>query len=442
MTRAETVAEERKNMAAFVAWAEHNKCVVQISYPRSGREWLYHLIEEITDKPTMRIFDTPKRQYEDYAYFYWHGHHYKEIMTTQAMRTIRFIQLVRDPRDCMISDAYRRVTADIDARMSRKVVLAARELLLDPERGYSIRMNTFGGRLFQYERLCLSPIAELQSILDWIEAEVRVPIDLAVKNNTRRKTNIIGENGKVEVHTTEKLFRTGIERYQNYCLKWKADPLFTDEDNEKICYILQNVLPGLGYTKDGHDLNKLELGLSTAGKWAIGKTLLAVIKELLPKGAKFLELGSGSGTAELAKFLKMTSIEHYSGWVDLYDSEYIHAPLVDGWYNVSKIREKLEKTHRYKGILIDGPNGSENRARFIEHMELFDMSGWIFFDDIHRKPEYETYIAMCNALKRNCGEYTDSDNKAFGVITPFGEKTRLEKVVRELNLVNYKPTEH
>jgi len=442
MTREERVkitATERRNMSEFVAWAQLNECVVQISYPRSGREWLYRLIEEITGKPTMRIFDTSTRPYEDYAYFYWHGHHYKNYMTTKAMKNIRFMQLVRDPRDCVISDAYRRVTVDADARMSRQVVLDAMELLLDPERGYANRINTFGGLVFQYERLCLSPIVELQAILDHIEAEIRVPMDLAVKNNSHLKTVTVGNSGVVEVHTQSKHFRTGIERYQNCCLKWKRDPLFTEADNMATYPVIEHILSDMGYTKEGHDLERLEVGLSTAGVWAIGNTLLKLIQILIPKGSKFLELGSGFGTGELAKFLKMTSIEHYSGWIDLYDSKYIHAPLVNGWYDTKKIREKLGGTFGYRGILIDGPSGSDKRAKFPDHMEMFDLTQWVFFDDIHRKPEYKAYMKINDILKRSNAEYKDQTGKAFGVIAPYGHKATLQKAAKELGLVSYLP---
>ena len=63
------------------------------------------------------------------------------------------------------------------------------------------------------------------------------------------------------------------------------------------------------------------------GGWAISKTCFDYIRELLPGGKVILELGSGEGTAELAKYYRMYSIENQKEWINKYDSTYIYAPI-------------------------------------------------------------------------------------------------------------------
>ncbi len=169
-------------------------------------------------------------------------------------------------------------------------------------------------------------------------------------------------------------------------------------------------------------------------RWSIGNILLGAIGLIIPHGSKLLELGSGAGTGKLAEMFEMTSIEHQTQWLDKYNTRYIHAPIVDGWYREQNIKDQLSSG--YAGILVDGPNGSENRARFVDHMDLFDLSVWIFFDDIHRETEHNAFIRMVDILGRAYGEYHDEE-KAFGIVVAKGELREFERMALELGLRNY-----
>jgi hypothetical protein len=197
-----------------------------------------------------------------------------------------------------------------------------------------------------------------------------------------------------------------------------------------------------GYTEHGHDMELLQTGLADMGTWAIGDSLLQFIYSALPEGASLLELGSGIGTQELAKKFQMTSIEHYSGWIGIYDTNYIHAPLIDDWYDRSIISSSLG--NGYAGILVDGPSGSERRANFIWNVDLFDLSKWIFFDDIHREPECSCFIKLADKLGRQHAMVKDNKGKAFGVIVPkdVSRETILTNILDKLQLREYIPTEH
>ena len=133
-----------------------------------------------------------------------------------------------------------------------------------------------------------------------------------------------------------------------------------------------------------YDRSKLE-----GRTWSIPAKLYDFIVANVPHGVNLLELGSGYGTHMLSEYFNMYSIEEDSRFINAYESNYIHAPLVDGWYDVDIVRHGLPDI--YNGILIDGPVASHGddmaRLGFYNHRNLFDLDGWLFFDDTKR--EYE-----------------------------------------------------
>lgn len=117
--------------------------------------------------------------------------------------------------------------------------------------------------------------------------------------------------------------------------------------------------------------------------WAISTELFNWILENIPKDSTILELGSGRGTRELVKHYNVYSVEHDVKWLNLVpQSHYIHAPLVDGWYDVEILKEKLPK--QYDVLLIDGPP-AEKRIGVLKHLNLFKTDVPIIVDDSNRK---------------------------------------------------------
>ena len=168
--------------------------------------------------------------------------------------------------------------------------------------------------------------------------------------------------------------------------------------------------------------------------WSISENCFNYIRELLPENKIILELGSGCGTEQLSKYYKMYSIENYEGWVDKYDSTYIHAPIKsynksdvwwdnepyiapegipgeEGWYDPDIVKENLP--NKYDLILVDGPNGMFGRGGFYKHLDLFNTNVPIIFDDINREPER---ILMEKVSKKLNKDHIILDDKATGVI--------------------------
>lgn len=157
--------------------------------------------------------------------------------------------------------------------------------------------------------------------------------------------------------------------------------------------------------------------MNNFGGWAIQESCFKLIKELLPEGKTILELGSGYGTATLAKHYKMYSIENYQDWINKFNSTYIHAPIKkydekwthpdlpgeeslyqSGWYDPEILAEELPTD--YDLILVDGPNGMFGRGGFLKHLDLFNTNVPIIFDDINRFSERKLMEAVAKKLNK------------------------------------------
>ena len=79
----------------------------------------------------------------------------------------------------------------------------------------------------------------------------------------------------------------------------------------------------------------------------------------------------------------MYSIEHDKKYLNKYDSIYIYAPIVNGWYDIKEVPD-------YDLLLIDGPPSTIDgwvRLKFMDHIDLFKLDVPIVIDDVNRKPE-------------------------------------------------------
>ena len=137
----------------------------------------------------------------------------------------------------------------------------------------------------------------------------------------------------------------------------------------------------------------------------ISAACLAWIREHIPRGSLVLELGSGPvSTQYLSRDYRLVSVEHDPAYLGAYPSEYVHAPLEDGWYAVDPIRWKLaelrERGLRYDLFLVDGPIGSEARAGLLLHLDLFDLSVPVIVDDVEREAEREIVLEIARQTGR------------------------------------------
>lgn len=115
-----------------------------------------------------------------------------------------------------------------------------------------------------------------------------------------------------------------------------------------------------------------------------------------------LEFGSGHCSTRklnLAGY-RVISIEHDKLYINLYSNDYIYAPLVNGWYDVSQIKITTD----YDCILIDGPPGVNNNSRlgFLKHISMFNVNVPILIHDVERKAEKMLAEKISDIVKRKC----------------------------------------
>lgn len=151
------------------------------------------------------------------------------------------------------------------------------------------------------------------------------------------------------------------------------------------------------------------------GGWAISKQLFDWLLAKLPSSSTILELGSGAGTKELAKHFRVYSVEHDVRFLDRYDSTYIHAPIVEGWYDPAILAERLPAS--YDLLLVDGPPQQIGRGGILKHLTLFDLTKPIVIDDVHRKAERRILDKIAKQVGISSKIMSDG-KKSFGVLHP------------------------
>ena len=139
--------------------------------------------------------------------------------------------------------------------------------------------------------------------------------------------------------------------------------------------------------------------------WNMNASVLEYLYQSIPKDKKILELGSGAATQILCHMgFSVTSIEEDEQWLNKADSNYIHAPIKNGWYDVEV-------------LIIDGPAGNlENPAKrcgFIENIDLFNLENkMLVVDDIDRK---EDLVVWQELLERTITQQDASNVSVFNI---------------------------
>lgn len=117
------------------------------------------------------------------------------------------------------------------------------------------------------------------------------------------------------------------------------------------------------------------------GGSGVEKTVLDWIDTLAPK--RIVELGSGDVSTRylVDRGYHVTSIESEAEWIGrVRGSQYIHAPIVDGWYSEHILKFWAQSIYSADVYLIDGP-GCMKRDGILKHIKLFNLrSAWVFHD--------------------------------------------------------------
>lgn len=133
----------------------------------------------------------------------------------------------------------------------------------------------------------------------------------------------------------------------------------------------------------------------------------------LHENAHVLELGSGEGTRRLVERYLVTSIEHDPVYLGRYGARYIHAPLVNGWYDPEVIRTELDG-RAFDAVIIDGPPGPL-RLGAIAHLGLLPEVPTLI-DDTHRMLDRRLATTIAKRRGARLRTYRCQGNRAFSTV--------------------------
>ena len=210
---------------------------------------------------------------------------------------------------------------------------------------------------------------------------------------------IVSDDGPSTISLTDLLFlseRNAIDFIEEMGVSiWENEfsPTYTT-DAESLMFAQNTPHYHLILTNHGWVINKMEMT-------ADSKTVEYIISNF-EKGSTILEFGSGQGTELLSKHFKMISIEEDEDWVGEYDSEYLHAPIKDDWYDIDLVNEFL-KDKTYDLVFVDGP-AQGKRSKMYELLKeeklQINKDVWFIFDDMDREDDLVGAIAISKLLNR------------------------------------------
>lgn len=148
----------------------------------------------------------------------------------------------------------------------------------------------------------------------------------------------------------------------------------------------------------------------------MSESLFNWLVDNLPKGKTILELGSGWSTSKLMERWNVWSVEHNKDWHRLYNPQSFLVPMSlpkkEGWYDREILKKALDGLE-YDLLLVDGP--WYGREHFPEHLDLFDTSVPMLFDDVTRKIGQDVIAQVSEAVGRS-GLIIGNGADMFGII--------------------------
>jgi hypothetical protein len=150
------------------------------------------------------------------------------------------------------------------------------------------------------------------------------------------------------------------------------------------------------------------------GGWAIEFELLEWMKTNIPLGTNIVEFGSGNGTKELVKLWNVFSVESNKEWIGKSKSNYCHAPLVNGWFDVEKVKGFLPDD--YAAILVDAPTQNDGgRSGILKHLNLFKKDVVWIFDDVNRSADFQVMFETAKHFNKSYKVHKGKE-KQFAII--------------------------
>jgi len=211
----------------FSEWARHNPHNLLISFPRSGRNWLGALLRGASGKMVAPgVLDAqPTYYYKDLFIFMFHRGRW-DILGDKG----KYILLIRDPRDAILSRTYMRAQAE-----SRSVESLFEdsnwmlELNIDEWRRYFDTYLQYEPLVVQYEKLCLDQAKVVAEILEFLVNDIRP-----------------------DAVNDEPISASGQAHYDEHCMKWKRGSVVPESFLSAIWSRIGDLMTEYGYSEGGY----------------------------------------------------------------------------------------------------------------------------------------------------------------------------------------------
>lgn len=134
------------------------------------------------------------------------------------------------------------------------------------------------------------------------------------------------------------------------------------------------------------------------GGSGIVEELYEWITKNIPFGSTIVEFGAGDvSTRALCEKWTLFSVENNPQWIGRWNSNYIYAPIVNGWFDIDILKKELPLS--YSLLIVDGPTavGSADRSYILDHLDMIRKDVPIVIDDTWR--DQEKYLASIMAVK-------------------------------------------
>jgi len=239
----EVYARFKKDFTAWASVHEHNMLV---SFPKSGRNYFGTLLRRASGKIVINgIPEVDDHPYEDVFIFICHRGRW-DIVGDQG----KYIMLVRDPRDAILSRTYQRSR---ESSIPVPELLGRKEWLFDENIlewvAYFQILLPHDPLVIQYEHLCLDPEKIVLQTLTFLEATPFQDLSMMIQDS-----DLIKPDPHKDTEMVKTDFFSGRDRYNAHCLKWQKDPYVTEGYLDAIWTLLGELMEQYGYTETGHEV--------------------------------------------------------------------------------------------------------------------------------------------------------------------------------------------
>lgn len=251
----------QRNIDRFYVLSPGFKYNLLISYPRSGRDWVRLIFQELTKLDTDDIRNVNYSNYDSYGLFATHSDRADDmeyIPRDASNGNANIVILIRDPRDSCLSRIFfeHKELHKSDEPVSQERI----EHYVDATIFEWERILTYYKKhakcIIRYEDLCIYPVRTFMKLFYSIGHEIEAGkiahtvfhTDIVKTIKSTREAN---DSFKYEEVTKVARYLDAFDRYNHCCNKWRASEVLTMRHYGRIWEELKTIMEMFGYTHSG-----------------------------------------------------------------------------------------------------------------------------------------------------------------------------------------------